>query len=415
MTRKRFLIAALFLLIVIAASHAQELEETRRLMVFFEVLPEAEITQREGVLLYESLLLDLSDSSERMAVKEYGGQRLPPSDEEKNAAAEELAADSWLHIAIAGSTDLLKIQARALDMLSGRIILEETIEKELLRGIRDLQRQFWEEVSNPLAQYFTSAISRDMNRGTLVFEGQPGTRIRGSAWKQVKIAEQGKVSIQVPLPATLPFRATKAGVFPIEGQIYMDQTTKVMHLDQQQAARLAIDVYLNNVSYPGAGFTYFFVPDAVFGRVGLTSYLVGISLNDSEDSSKSIFVSNTLNNLHMAFGLFFNDPDRFFRSYCALQATWRFITAKGYWGLEPIAPFAAQPILGIEYARSQKIKVFAEYAPYFYWAPERFLFRLSLPLDHNLAFLFFPASDDAADWAVVWEMIVFNVGVRIRL
>jgi hypothetical protein len=117
----------------------------------------------------------------------------------------------------------------------------------------------------------------------------------------------------------------------------------------------------------------------------------------------------------MAFGFFFNDPDRYFRPYFALGAAWRFITAQGYWGLDPVSPAAAQPILGIEYARSQKIKMFAEYAPYFHWAPERDPFEKSLPLDRELAFRFFPDKGEATDWAIVWEILVFNVGVRIRL
>jgi hypothetical protein len=195
----------------------------------------------------------------------------------------------------------------------------------------------------------------------------------------------------------------------------MDQTIKVVRLDQQQAARLAFDAYLNNMSYPGVGLTYFFIPDAVFGRVGLLSYLYGLSLDDSEDGDRSIFVSNSLTNLSMAFGFFFNSPDRYFRPYLALGATWRLITAQGYWGLEPVAPFATQPILGIEYARNQKVKIFAEYGPYFYWAPERFLFALSFPLDRDLAFLFLPMRDDLVEWAWVWEIFVFNLGVRIRL
>jgi hypothetical protein len=415
MPGKRLLITALLLFLLASASHTQQQEETRRLMVFYEVAADAELAEREAVLMYETLLLELSDASERIAVKEYGGQYLPASDEEKNTAAEELAADSWLQVAVGGNMDLLRVEVRALDMLSGRIILEQTIEKELLRGIRDLQRQFWKEVTNPLAEYFTSAISKDMNRGTLVFEGLPGTRISGSAWNRVKIDEQGRVSVPVPLPATLPYRATKPGVFPVEGQLYMDQMTKVLRLDQQPAARLALDVYLINMSYPGAGLIYFFVPDSVFGRAGFLTYLIGISLNDSPDDSESIFASSTLSTVSMAFGFFFNDPDRHFRPYFALGAAWRFITAQGYWGLDPVSPIAAQPILGIEYARSQKIKMFAEYAPYFHWAPERDPFEKSLPLDRNLAFRFFPEEGDVMDWAVVWEIFVFNVGVRIRL
>ena len=103
------------------------------------------------------------------------------------------------------------------------------------------------------------------------------------------------------------------------------------------------------------------------------------------------------------------------RPYLGLGGTWRFVTADGYWGLEPASPFAAQPLLGFEYAQNQKFKIYAEYAPYFYWAPKRNLFLLSLPLDRDVSFIPFPIRDDLVDWAWVWEIFVFNVGMRIRL
>ena len=411
-TRIGIVPAAALLLLLASALSAQE---TRRLMVFYEVLPQAELSQREAVLLYESLLIDLSDAGERMAVKEYGSEQVPASDEGKNAAAEQSEADSWLHVAVSGNPELLRLELRALDMLSGRTIVQKSVEKELLRGVRDLQRGFWQDLSTALAGYFSSAISMDMNRGTLVFEGLPGTLIRGSAWKRLKLDDQGRISIPVPLPATLPYRATKAGFLPEEGHVYMDQTPKVVLLQQEQAVRLAVDVYLNNMSYPGASLNYFFVPDTVFGRISVLSYLIGLRLDDPEEGSGSILTSHSLSNLGLSFGMFLSAPDKDFRPYLALGAAWRFVTARGYWGLEPVSPFALQPLLGCEYARSQKIKVFAEYAPYFYWAPDKDLFALSLPLDHNPRFLFIPPRKDPVDWAVVWEIFLFNVGVRFRL
>jgi hypothetical protein len=231
----------------------------------------------------------------------------------------------------------------------------------------------------------------------------------------LKTSEDGIATAEVALPSTIPFRATKPGYFPIEGQIYVDQPEKTISLDQELAARVALDVFLHNMSYPGFGFAYFFVPDTLFARIGIISFLLGFVLDDRDGESESVFVSQTLNNFSLAFGFYFNDPDRFFRPYFALGATWRFITADGYWGLEPIAPFAAQPILGWEYARNQKIKIFAEYAPYFYWAPDRGLFYLTLPLDRDVRFLPIPKTDDRVEWAWVWEIFVFNVGVRIRL
>jgi hypothetical protein len=415
MSAKRLWITILLALLLSAASYSQQAEETRRMLVYYEVLPEAQLTERETVLLYESLLIDLSDSSDRLAVKEFDGQTVPSSDEDKNRAAEERAADSWLHVAVSGSPDLLSLKIRALDLLSGRIVLDQTIEKEMLRGIRDLQLQFWREVAAPLADYFAGAITLNVDEGTLVFQGLPGTKILGSAWKKVNLDDEGRVSVQVPLPSTLPYRATKPGYFPVEGQVYMDQKQKTVTLEQHRGARLAFDAYLNNVSYPGVGLNYFFVPDTFYGRISFQTYLIGFMLDDRSDNPESLFISHSLSNVGLSAGVYFNDPDMYFRPYFAFGVAWRFVTAKGYWGLEPVAPFAAQPVLGCEYSRNPKFKVFAEYAPYFYWAPDRLLFALSLPEDRKSRVLYLPVKDDLVGWAWVWEMVVFNVGVRFRL
>ena len=417
-TRHPFILLILLLLAPFlgAQETGGEGEETRRLLVYFEMLPGGQLSEREQDLLYETLLIKLSDATPRIAVKEYGGSSVPPTDTEKNDAAEKLEADSWLHVTVSGTSEAVVLEVRSLDMLSGQIAYAVTLEKELRRGIRDLERQFWDEVTIATAEYYETAFYKDTTGGTLVFEGLPGTRIRGSAWKSLKIDTSGQVSTGVPLPATLPFRATKPGYLPIEGQIYMDQTSKMVPLEQVPGARLALDFFLGNMSYPGIQLNYFFVPDAVFARIGILSYLIGFVLDDADRFDDSgMFVSHTLNNFNLSLGFYFNAPDRYFRPYFALGAVWRFITASGYWGLEPIAPFALQPVMGCEYGRGRKLKVFAEYSPYFYWAPERYLFELSLPEDRNPSFLYFPFRDDLVDWAVAWEIFVFQVGVRWRL
>jgi hypothetical protein len=198
----------------------------------------------------------------------------------------------------------------------------------------------------------------------------------------------------------------------------MDQPEKLISLEQKLAARMAFDVFLNNMSYPGFNFMYFLVPDTIFARVGILTYLIGFVLDEQDGEAVSMFTSHTLNTFGFSFGFFVNDPDRTFRPYFSLGGAWRIITAKGYWGLEPAAPFATQPVLGFEYSRNRKYKVYAEYAPNFYFAPERYLFALSLPSEHGggkLPFRFFPKSGDPGDWAVIWEIFVFNVGIRIRI
>lgn len=395
-----------------------EVKEIRRLLLYFEVDAGAGFTDQQRTLLYESLVASLSDSSDKVALLEYQGPDIPDGDQQKSTVAEETGADAWLHVTVGGNFDTAAIQARCLDLLNGITVFDLEIEKELIRGTRELGLLFWNETQAAVAEYFEQALNMESVLGDLTFQALPGTRIKGIGLGRLKTAENGSATAQAALPSTIPFRATKPGYFPIEGQIYMDQPEKVISLEQQLGTRIAFDIFLNNMSYPGFNFMYFLVPDTVFARVSVLTYLVGFVLDERDGEAVSMFTSHTLNNFGFSFGFFFNAPDRPFRPYFSLGGAWRIITAEGYWGLEPAAPVAAQPILGFEYSRSQKYKVYAEYAPYFYFAPERYLFTLSLPSNHggdNLPFRFLPKNGDPEDWAVIWEIFVFNIGVRIRI
>ena len=403
----------LFLLISIClfAEVTGETEETRRLLLYYEVLPGSDLSEQEQALLYETLLINLAEASPRVAPKDFRESSIPPSDTEKTDAAEQMEADSWLHFVVAGSFAALTVKVRLLDMLTGQIALDRTVERAYRRGARDLQRENWEELTSPIAEYYSTALSKNINRGMLYFEALPGTRIQGSAWKRLKVAKDGQISTDVPLPATLPYRATKPGYLPIEGQIYMDQTEKVVSLPQEQGARIGFDIYLNNFTYPGFDFIYFFVPDSVFGKVGVLTYLLGIVLDDDERSDGSIFVSHTLSHYNLSLGFYLNASDRYVRPYFSAGAFWRIITASGYWGLEPIAPFGFQPTFGFEYSRNPNRKVYFDYSPYLYWTGSR---------DHtDLMLMSFPPNREPSGYLPLEKLVIhlfnFRFGVRLIL
>jgi hypothetical protein len=414
----RFITALFLLLFPIAFGVSQktmDIEEVRRLLLYFEIESGADFTPNQRTLLYESLIASLSNASQRVALLENPETDIPADDQGKSAVATDLGADSWLHVVVGGDLEEVSVQARCLDLINGITAFELDLDKELIRGTRELGLLMWKEVGESAGAYFDRALNMENQLADLTFQALPGTRIQGISRRRLKTSEDGVATAVVALPSTIPFRATKAGYLPVEGQIYIDQPEKIVALDQQIAARIAINAYLNNMCYPGIDLLYFLVPDAVFGRIGVLTYLVGFALEDTEGNTREILTGHTLNNFNLAFGFFFNAPDRDFRFYFALAAVWRFVTTTGYWGLEPIAPFAAQPTLGWEYARNQKFKLYAEYAPYFYVAPERGLFALSLPDSDRVPFIFFPLRENIVDWAVIWELAVFNVGIRWRL
>jgi hypothetical protein len=166
---------------------------------------------------------------------------------------------------------------------------------------------------------------------------------------------------------------------------------------------------LNNFNFPGFDFTYFIVPEMVFAKTGILTYLIGFVLEG--DGDREVFVSFTLNHYNLAMGFYFNPPDRYFRPYFSAGAFWRIITARGYWGLEPIAPFGLQPILGFEYSRQPRYKFYFEYAPMVHWTgniDDTFLFILSIPSrDEFSGYLPLP-------WSVI-NILNFKLGMRMRL
>jgi hypothetical protein len=387
-----------------------EVKEIRRLFLYFEVDAGAEFTTQQSTLLYESLVASLSDASNKVALLEYEGLGIPDGDQQKTTVAEENGADAWLHVTVGGNFDTANIQARCLDLLNGITAFDLKVEKELMRGTRELGLLFWNEAEKAVAEYFERALNMESVLGDLTFQALPGTRIKGIGHGRLKITEAGSATAEVALPSTIPFRATKPGYWPVEGQIYMDQPEKTIVLEQSPGDRIALDFYLNNFNFPGFAFTYFLVPDMVFAKTGFLTYLLGFVLRGDEESD--VFVSYSLNHYNLSVGVYLNAPDRYVRPYFSAGVFWRIITARGYWGFEPIAPFGLQPILGFEYARQTRYKLFFEYAPIVHWignSVDTFLFLASIPRDDEFsAYLAVPP------WCVI-NIVNFKLGLRMRL
>ena len=386
-----------------------DVKEIRRLLLYFEIDASAEFTPQQGTLLYESLVASLSDSSKKVALLEYRDLGIPDGDQQKSTVAEETGADAWLHVTVGGSFDTATIQARCLDLLNGITVFDLEIEKELIRGTRELGLLFWNETEVAVAEYFEQALNMESVLGDLTFQALPGTRIKGIGRGRLKTTEAGNATAEVALPSTIPFRATKPGYWPVEGQIYMDQPEKTVAIEQTPGDRIALDLYLNNFNFPGFDFTYFLVPEIIFAKTGILTYLAGFVLRGDEESD--VFVSLSLNHFNLSMGFYLNAPDRFIRPYFSAGAFWRFVTAQGYWGFEPIAPFGLQPILGFEYSRQPRYKMFFEIAPMLYWTgniDNTFLFMLSIPPDDEFSG-YLPLK-----WCVI-NLANFKLGLRVRL
>lgn len=410
----RLAVAALLCLfsgISLQAQKSIDIEEIRRLVLYFEIDAGAEFTPQQGTLLYESLVAVLSDSSDRVALLEYRDQDIPGGDQEKSTKAEDIGADAWLQVTVGGDFESAGLRVRCLDLLNGIFAFELDLQKELIRGTRELATLFWNDVEEAAREYFERALNLENRIGDLTFQALPGTRIQAVGRRRLKTADDGTATAEVALPSTIPFRATKPGYWPVEGQVYMDQPEKSVIIEQTPGDRVALDFYLNNFNFPGFDFTFFLVPDMVFAKTGILTYLIGFVLEGGGWEDDKIFVSYTLNHYNLAMGFYCNAPDRYFRPYFSAGVFWRLITARGYWGFEPIAPFGLQPILGFEYSRQPRYKMFFEYAPMVYWtgnSNDTFLFLSSITSDNEFT------GYESYRWCVV-NFVNFKLGLRVRL
>lgn len=387
-------------------------EETRRLLLALRFAQEANFSAEEELLLYESLLVHLGSASRRLAVVETPGRAGGPlSAADRSTLARSLGADSWLRVELDGDWMAVGLDVDSYDLLSQKTVFRFQLTKKLLRGAVDLERDFWDEVVAAAADYYSQAAAAKPMPGEVMLQAVPGTRIALPWGEMLRAGEDGTTRFSVQLPLTLSIRAERAGFFPLENRFYLAQEKNILELAQERGSRFAFDVYLNNLVFPGFEFSWFFLPSSLYARAGFTTYLAGLLFSDHGDEDPGLFVSRSLNLLDLGVGAYLNEADRHLRAYAGLGAFLRLVTAGGYFGLEPVAPWGLQAVLGFEYSRRLKQRFYLELDPLLYYTGHRVrteLFRAFLPEDQSpVGYLFFPSG--------VLQLLNIRLGFRWQI
>lgn len=390
-----------------AAQEPEPGEETRRLLLCFEVDPAAKFSKEEQLLLYESLLVRIGNATRKLAVLEAPGLKAPATDAERSNLARSLGGDSWLRVRVSGEIASVGVAAYSYDLLLSDFVFQSEFQKSLARGAPDLERGFWSELQQATADYFSQAAAAKSLPGEVVFRALPGAQIAVAGAQKLTADADGRASMRVQLPLTLQVRTRFQGFYPRQDEFYITQELTTLELEQQRGTRFAFDFYLNNVIFPGFEFSWYPMPATLFVRGGFTTYLAGLLFSGDSDQ-ESIFVSKSLTLLDLGVGMYLNDADRNVRAYAGLGGFLRLVTAKGYWGLEPIAPGGLQAILGIEYSRRLKQRFYLEFDPLLYFTSDTLLLIASFPGEQRLAgYAFF-------DWGAFY-FLNLRLGFRWQL
>ena len=421
MIKRKILIVLLFLLISFFSFSE---ENSIRMLLLFEENTRSKFTDNEFLIIYETLLVKLSNEIEDLIVIESKEDTVPGTDRERNTLAATLNANSWLSVGIIGGAADLTIELKLYDITENKFILNEKFENKSFSSFRELGRQFWNDVISLIEdQYIAGGTSgtdatelsgeqffnmEDVEKSVITIYAKQGTKITGLGEDPLVIGAEGEIKYETILPATYSIEASLRGYYPLEKELFVDQEVETISFEQKPIGRLFLDLYMNNFSFFGTDLNIFIVPDLFYAKVGLTTHLIGFHFATGDEDS-TFFVSYPLTYMYAGFGLYVNPNYHKVRANIAAVFFTRVIhSSKHGLSIDRLFPFGVQPIIGLEIFPDRKLSLFAEYAPYIYFSNDGDLMRAAYPRDYS--FNTFIITDHA-----LIELVNFRLGVRIRL
>lgn len=381
-------------------------ESPRRLMLVVGQELGAGFGEGEIALISRSMLLALRDARPDLVLVEPLRRPAAGSDEESSRLAEESGADCWIRVELSGSRTAPVLRARSFDLFDAAVVIDRTVRRtdgaEL--SVMNLPGERWVDLAALLAGAYPPRASagvpaRDPGAATLFLRALPGTvvKLSGGAEASATIGPEGTGQIDLAGPVICELRATHPGSSPVRRRIFV-QSDRDLALEQKPVARFAIDASLL-IAWPGVAFSWSPLPDRLFLRAGVTTYLVGLVLQ-----SDAMFSSDPLTNLDILAGVYVGAIDRPLRVYAGLGGFLRFVHASDWpLSLEPLAPAGLQAVLGLETSIGGVARVFVEHEPMLYATAYPELFRASVG-SSGAGWVFFPQA--------ALQLLSFRFGVR---
>ncbi len=265
----------------------------RRLLLFFSVDAAGRFAQAEQRLLYESLLARLASPEAPFRVLEWGGKEIPPDDAGLTEATLERGCDAWAAIKLLRSAESPGYRLRSFDLVTRKQVADRTVERDTPLRPRDLERRFWDEAASSLSESFQAV---EFNT-RVTFHGAPGTVVTGLPGRPVVLGDEGTAEAVLPNPSFYAVRATHRLYRPSNVTFAVRDDPLTLDLRQERAPRYMLEGGLATMNFLSADAGIYALPNYVFVKIGLTTYVLGLSLARGE--GESVFVSEPLTDLRL--------------------------------------------------------------------------------------------------------------------
>jgi hypothetical protein len=383
-------------------------QSPRRLMLSVDQKTGTGFTPDELTLLSRSMLLALQEARGDLVLVEPVRTPQPGSDLEITTLAQESGADCWIHVELSGSRTDAILRVRSFDVLDGTVVFEKTVPRQGGdSAAQNLVGERWEDIAAFLQGTYpprasaTALPMKNPDTISVTFQGIAGTRVKlsGAGSAKATLGADGTANVELPSAGTYELRATRLGSLTVKRKLVV-RGDRTLALDQKKAPRMAIDASAL-LAWPGVAFSWAPIPDLLFLRAGLTTYLLGLVMRED-----TIFTSDPLTTIDILAGLYVLPSDSAWRLYAGLGGFLRVVHAPGeLFAIDPLAPGGLQAALGIEARLAGPIRLFAEYEPMLYLTRYGSLFASAM--GDSPGWVFFPQA--------ALQMLSLRLGVRWHL
>jgi hypothetical protein len=331
---------------------ADSTEAGSRVMVAFEA---AGLADRDA--LRDSLESAIAASPRAIAVLRY-----EPGEEELALAAAKAGCPVAIDVRAAVSSPGIKVEWRYLPSGAGGVELGAGSFEKPQPSPGDLVSSFWIELAQDLGPAI-DALPED----SVIVKAPAGTRVEGLGEAFV-VPEAGEIERPIYLPSFVRWKASSKSYMDAEGALVLEAPAQRLEIAMRKIPAWTAEASLYGFSFPELRASIL-LGKRLFARATVTDFFTGLSLQDYDGPPPmpSLFSSYSLLQAGFGIGLFFEDPDRKFRAYSALDAFLRFAAPPHQpIFIDPVAPLGLSPLFGAEWGLDARIKLCVELGGIFY-------------------------------------------------
>jgi len=366
---RRLALAGLCVAVICAPGFAQEAGRLipRTLLLVVARQPNAHFSDSDALLIERSLHQRLQEAEPDLVMIDSPPAAGPDmSPESLGALATRAEADAWMLVTVGGDWTSAQIGVKAFDLLSKASVANVTATRASWGSPGGLAYEQWADIAHAVAGKFppienTAAEAAGQNLVQLTVSALPGSLVSGLGKKPLRVGPDGAVSVKLAPWHEYLLRATLADYVPVSRRLFLSEDREI-RLAQRRSSRWALEASLTDSRAPGIDVTMAFPARSLFLRFGFTTYAVALSFDGTR-----LFLSDPLTDVILQAGLYISPEDQLFRLYAALGAFARVIHEAGSMPVfDPVAPLAAQVVVGTELSVSNRSRLFLEYTPTIY-------------------------------------------------